>query len=158
MTTPHRPHRRRRAPGALLTGALLTAALAAALPGCAGGALSTAPAPEIQAPAPPEWKLGFTWKFVTRDAVLSAARTALLDCVIGQTALLDDALLTETTGGFAVIDRLSGERRMWLAVEDIPGQPGVRIMNLNWVDGVGEAARARFVRMVDQSLEGKPAC
>lgn len=137
---------------------MLVAALATALSGCAGGALSGAAPPPVQAPAPPEWKLGFTWKFVTRDAVLSAAKTALIDCVIGRVALLEDTLLTETARGFAVIDRLSGERRMWLAVEDIPGQPGARIMNLNWVDGVGEAARARFVRMVDQSLEGKPAC
>lgn len=134
---------------------VVAAALAAALLGCASSdELALAPAVE----APPEWRVGYTWRFMTDDRLRAATRATVEACLLGRAPGLETVALAPTADGFDLVDRASGERRLWMAIMDDPTTPAAKTLNLNWADDIGAETPVRFLRSVDKTLQGEPPC
>lgn len=136
-------------------------ALAAALSACASGGqrADDAAAPPAEEGARP-WNVGFTW-FDQNEASLEAAARAVLErCVLGRVAGLEDAEIraAEAPAFLQVVDRASGERRLWMGFERPVAEPWALTLNLNWRDGVGPGARVAFLANVDAATEGDLSC
>ena len=152
---------------------IILAATLTMLTGCGGllddaaSSLESADASETvetasaEAPAEggePEWKVGYTWALMDDRRLYASTKATIEECVLGRVARLEDAELRQIDDGFEVVDRETGERRLWMRIAPPPGEPQSRRLDLNWSIGVGEDARVRLLRSIDSHLKLKQPC